>query len=156
MLATTCAALLKRGARGFTLIELLVVLAIMAAATAGVVLALRDGASVALEREALRLSALLESGRAQSRMSASPVRWRVTAGGFEFDGLPGTTLPNHWLSKDVRSDLVGDVLLGPEPIIGPQKIVLVSVSDPGRRLTLATDGVHPFTVLADEEGKVLP
>ena len=84
------------------------------------------------------------------------MRWRVTAGGFEFDGLPGTALPNHWLSKDVRSDLVGDVLLGPEPIIGPQKIVLVSVSDPGRRLTLATDGVHPFTVLADEEGKVLP
>jgi general secretion pathway protein H len=112
-------------------------------------LALRDGASTTLEREAQRLGALLESARAQSRMSASPVRWHVTAGGFAFDGLPGTTLPSTWLSSDVRSDKVGDVVLGPEPIIGPQQIALISISEPTRSLTLATDGVHPFSVLAD-------
>jgi general secretion pathway protein H len=137
--------------RGFTLIEVLVVLAIMAVATAGVVMALRDGASTVLEREAQRLGALLESARAQSRMSASPVRWRVTQAGFEFDGLPGSALPGQWLSNDVRSDRVGDVVLGPEPIIGPQQITLLSISDPTRSLTLATDGVHPFAVLADSQ-----
>ena len=136
-------------ARGFTLIELLVVLAIMAIATAGVVIALRDGASTALEREAQRLSALLESARAQSRMTAVPVRWRVTPDGFMFEGVTGPVWPSTWLNTDVRSDRVGEVLLGPEPIIGPQQIQLVSLSDPSRRLTLATDGVHPFTVQAD-------
>ena len=134
--------------QGFTLIELLVVLAIMAVASAGVVMALRDGAVSALEREAQRLGALLESARAQSRMSASPVRWRVTATGFVFEGLPGPDLPSTWLSADVRCDTAGEVLLGPEPIIGAQQISLVSISDPSRSLTLATDGVRPFAVQA--------
>jgi len=141
----------KRGAwnDGFTLIEVLVVLAIMAVATAGVVVSLRDGASTVLEREAQRLGALMESARAQSRMSASPVRWHVTPTGFIFEGLPGTALATTWLSNDVRSDRVGDVVLGPEPIIGPQQIALISVSDPTRSLILATDGVHPFAVRTD-------
>ena len=135
--------------KGFTLIELLVVLAIMAVASAGVVMALRDGAASALERDAQRLGALLESARAQSRMSASPVRWRATETGFLFEGLPGSTLPSTWLSPDVRAERAADVVLGPEPIIGPQQIALVSVSDPTRSLVLATDGVHPFAVRAD-------
>jgi general secretion pathway protein H len=72
--------------RGFTLLELLVVVAIMAIATAGVGLALRDSSRTMLEREAQRLMALLESARAQSRMSANPIRWRTTDKGFFFDG----------------------------------------------------------------------
>ena len=135
--------------RGFTLIELLVVLAIMAVATAGVVMSLRDGTSTALERDAQRLGALLESARAQSRMSASPVRWRATETGFVFEGLPGSTLPSTWLSADVRADRTSDLVLGPEPIIGPQQIALLSVSDPTRSVVLATDGVHPFAIRAD-------
>jgi general secretion pathway protein H len=58
--------------RGFTLLELMVVVAIVALATAGVSLALRDSDATQLEREALRLSALLESARAQSRTSGVP------------------------------------------------------------------------------------
>jgi general secretion pathway protein H len=135
---------------------LLVVLAIMAVATAGVVMALRDGSSTALEREAQRLVALLESGRAQSRMSASPVRWHATETGFAFEGLPGLPLPTNWLGTDVRTERSGTVLLGPEPIIGPQQIDLVSVTDPSRRLTLATDGVHPFAVRADDGTQASP
>ena len=65
-----------RRARGFTLLELLVVISIMALATAGVGLALRDGGQQALEREGERLAVLLESARAQSRASGVPVRWR--------------------------------------------------------------------------------
>ena len=110
---------------------------------------MRDGAPSALEREAQRLSALLESARAQSRMAGNPVRWRATDAGFVFDGLPGTVLPSAWLSNDVRADRPMALILGPEPIIGPQAIRLVSISDPTRSLILATDGVHPFAVVAD-------
>jgi general secretion pathway protein H len=136
--------------RGFTLIELLMVVAIMAIATAGVGLALRDTSGTALEREAQRLAVLLDSARAQSRMTANPVRWRPTATGFVFEGLAkGTSFPSTWLGPDVRAAVANVVVLGPEPIIGPQQIRLVSTSDPSRSLILATDGIRPFSVLSD-------
>ena len=69
------------------------VVAIMALATAGVSLAMRDSAQTQLEREAQRLAALLESARAQSRASGVPVRWQPTETGFRFDGLPPENLP---------------------------------------------------------------
>jgi general secretion pathway protein H len=136
--------------RGFTLIELLMVVAIMAIATAGVGLALRDTSGTALEQDAQRLAVLLDSARAQSRMTANPVRWHPTASGFAFEGLPaGVTFPSSWLSQDVRAASASAILLGPEPVIGPQQIRLVSVSQPSRSLVLATDGVRPFSVVAD-------
>ncbi len=136
--------------RGFTLIELLMVVAIMAIATAGVGLALRDTSGTALERDAQRLAVLLDSARAQSRMTANPVRWRPTATGFVFEGLAkGTSFPSTWLGQDVRAAVANVVVLGPEPIIGPQQIRLVSISDPSRSLILATDGIRPFSVLSD-------
>lgn len=139
----------RQCASGFTLLELLVVLAIMAVATAGVSLSLRSSSATALEREAQRLAVLLESGRAQSRMTANPVRWRPTATGFSFEGLTApATLPSNWLSPDVQAAGAASVLLGPEPVIGPQQIRLVSISEPARSLTIATDGVRPFSVLA--------
>jgi len=52
-----------QGARGFTLLELLVVIALIAIATAGASLALRDSADSALDRDAQRLAALLETAR---------------------------------------------------------------------------------------------
>lgn len=137
---------------GFTLLELMVVVAIMAMATAGVSLAMRDSSQSQLEREAARLAALLESARAQSRMTANPVLWRTTGSGFVFDGLPASTTPSNWLGNDVVASTGngnGAVVLGPEPIIGPQRIRLASLSQPARSLTIATDGVHPFQVLAD-------
>ena len=63
-----------RNAYGFTLLELLVVISIMAIATAGVGLALRDSGQTQLEREGERLAALLDSARARSRASGVPVR----------------------------------------------------------------------------------
>ena len=134
---------------GFTLIELLVVVAIMAIATAGIGLSLRDSSATALERDAQRLAVLLESARSQSRMTGNPVRWRPTATGFSFEGLSGAAYPFNWLSYDVRTAGIGFVVLGPEPVIGPQQIRLVSSSDPTRSLTLATDGIRPFSVLTD-------
>jgi general secretion pathway protein H len=132
--------------RGFTLLELLVVIAIMALATAGVSLALRDSTDTQLEREAQRLGALLEAGRAQARMASAVVRWRATPTGFVFEGLPGAPLPTQWLGDDVRASGTTALVLGPEPIIVPQQVQLVSISNPSRSLTLATDGIRPFAV----------
>jgi general secretion pathway protein H len=131
---------------GFTLLELLVVVAIMAIASAGVSFALRDSQATQLEREAQRLAALLESGRAQSRSSGIPVRWYPTPGGFRFDGVPAKALPDHWLSETTQVRGTAALQLGPEPIIGRQEVVIESSAMPGRSLMVATDGLRPFAV----------
>ena len=159
-----------RPAPGFTLLELLVVLAIVAMASVGVGFAMRDGTQTQLEREALRLSALFESARARAQISGIPVRWRVTTQGFQFEGLPPSErseddLPQAWLDADTtasvdtpaiasaarQSRVPGQpdtLLLGPEPIIEPQGVTLLSRSQPAQHVRLATDGVRPFTVQA--------
>ena len=134
-----------RRARGFTLLELLVVVSIMALATAGVGLALRDGSQQSLEREGERLAALLESARAQSRASGVPVRWRAVEGGFRFDGLRAGALPTQWLDNSTRVRGPGSLVLGPEPLIGPQQVILVQPQHPEHALRVATDGLRPFT-----------
>ncbi|MBC5765013.1 prepilin-type N-terminal cleavage/methylation domain-containing protein [Ramlibacter albus] len=134
---------------GFTLIELLVVVAIIAFATAGVSFALRDTADTQLEREAQRLSALFETARVQSRTSGLAVRWHPVEGGFRFDGLPPDTLPTNWLSAETTVRGTVTVVLGPEPIIPPQAVVLSSSAAPDRSLRIATDGLRPFAVSAE-------
>lgn len=138
-------------AHGFTLIELLIVLAIVALASTLAVLAVRDPQASALEREADRLSALLEAARAESRASGLTVRWVPApasdppgAAHFRFLGLPAAlSLPQTWLNPEVSAEVVGGrgLLLGPEPLIGAQRVTL-RLGD--RRLTLATDGLLPF------------
>ena len=132
--------------KGFTLLELLVVVAIIAIASAGVAFALRDNSQTLLERDAARLAALFESARAQSRATGVPVRWRLTTDGFAFDGLPARTLPERWLGTDTVARNTTPVLLGPEPVIGRQEVVLQSISLPNQALRIATDGARPFTV----------
>ncbi|MGV3725116.1 prepilin-type N-terminal cleavage/methylation domain-containing protein [Hydrogenophaga sp.] len=143
-------------AHGFTLLELMVVLVIVAFATAGVSLALRDDGATRLEREGLRLTAMLESARAQSRTSGLPVVWRSLPQGFEFIGLPtqaGTGSlagPRPWLNQDTQAQVLQPpgaqtLVLGPEPLIAAQRLMLVQGD---RRITLGTDGLSPFTVLA--------
>ena len=138
----------RHRARGFTLLELLVVVAIMALATAGVGLALRDSGQTLLEREAQRLAALLEAGRAQSRASGLPVRWQAVAGGFRFDGLPQGQLPTQWLNAGTQVRGPSALVLGPEPLIGPQQVLLAHADHPERALRVATDGLRPFAVEA--------
>lgn len=153
--------------RGFTLLELMVVVSIAALATAGATLALRDSQATQLEREALRLSAMLEAARAQSRTSGVPVVWRMRTQGFEFTGPTPSTQddrpkasssevwgPREWLDPDTRAQVLvpagaQTLVLGPEPLIAAQQLVLMQGD---RKLTLTTDGIAPFVVTSGESG----
>jgi general secretion pathway protein H len=139
----------RRPWRGFTLLELMVVVSIVAIASAGVAFALRDAGGAPLEREAQRLAALLESARAQSRLTGQPVRWVATGQGFRFDGLAREKLPEQWLTPETRVVGPGVLLLGPEPIIPPQAVVLTSTAHPERTLRIATDGLRPFGIAGE-------
>lgn len=146
----------------------MVVVAVIALAAAVVSLALRDSAQDLLEQEGARLAALFESARAEARASGVAVRWlprplrteRPAVGeipaDFTFVGLPESTgLPRRWLTRGVTATVIGapDVVLGPEPLIGAQRIVL-SLDE--HRLTLATDGLGPFVVSGDTTAMVPP
>lgn len=145
----------RRAAAGFTLIELLLVLLIIVMVSGLASLALRDGGEARLEREALRLAALLEAGRAEARASGLAVRFELAGDGerqggdadFRFIGLPpDSTLPRRWLDSEVlaRIDGARALRLGPEPLIGAQRIVL---SLGQRQRVLATDGLLPFALV---------
>jgi general secretion pathway protein H len=146
----------RRRARGFTLIELLVVVAIIAISAAVITLALRDGTADRLAREGERLATLLEAARAESRIAGVPVWWRpaddADAPGFRFVGLAAgaPNLPTQWLDRDVHAVVVGapQVQLGPEPLIGAQRIELQLQR---QRLIVGTDGLSPFAVQTAEQ-----
>lgn len=147
--------------RGFTLIELMVVVALIAIASAVASLALRDPAATRLDQEGARLVALLEAARTEARASGLPASWeprpeQVGAEGFRFVGLPPATgLPSNWLNPGVTADVVGAraVLLGPEPLIGAQRIVL-HLGD--QRLQIETDGLGPFVVSNEASASARP
>ena len=151
----------SRVGSGFTLIELLLVLVLIALSSGLVSLALRDADANALEREAARLGALLETGRAASRASGLPVVFALgttAIGGttaidgslpvvdFKFVGLAlGSELPSRWLRPDMQASLgqARALALGPEPLIGAQRIVLRLGE---RQLAVVSDGLGPFAV----------
>lgn len=136
-------------AAGFTLIELIIVVALIAVASAVTSLALRDPAATRLDQEGARLVALLEAARTEARASGLTASWepRTAQNGatsFRFNGLPPSSeLPTNWLTEGVHADIADAraVPLGPEPLIGAQRIVL-RLGD--QSLTLTTDGLGPF------------
>ncbi len=149
----------SRFSRGFTLLELMVVIAIVGITTAVVSFAIPDPSTTRLEREAARLIALLESARAQARTGAMTVLWIPQSSGneadFQFLGLPPALQPPlQWLDRDVRAEVVGakSVVLGPEPMIGAQSVIL-RVDE--KQIIVGTDGLLPFEVItgqvADEQ-----
>jgi general secretion pathway protein H len=151
--------------RGFTLLELLVVLTIIAIGTAGVTFAFRDSQATVLEREAERISVILETARVQSRSSGVSLAWVPLPQGFVV--LPASVLAasrelqinassvSPWLSNELRAQVLAgsaqggaernatSLLLGAEPMIAPAAVVL-SLGE--RQLRIATDGLRPFAV----------
>jgi general secretion pathway protein H len=153
---------------GFTLLELLVVMAVIAVGVSLVVLTLPDRDAARLDEEGARLTALLESARAESRTSGVAVVWvpRAADDGvfepqgetihFRFVGLPrGLALPKRWLDDRVSAQIVGSskVVLGPEAILPAQRVVLTLGE---RRLELATDGLGPFALAEPLSGNEAP
>ncbi|MES2089750.1 MAG: prepilin-type N-terminal cleavage/methylation domain-containing protein [Pseudomonadota bacterium] len=143
-----------RTARGFTLIELMVVVALIAITTAVVAFAVPDPSSTRLEREAARLSAILESARVQARAGAMTVVWVPESKGdavdYQFLGLPAELMPPlKWDTREVKAEVIGarSIVLGPEPVIGAQS-VLLRLED--KQIILSTDGLSPFGVLTGE------
>ena len=144
------------GSAGFTLIELMIVVVLIAVASSVASLALRDPASTTLEREGTRLAALLEGARSYARASGLATYWEPRTAnpevpGFRFVGLPPSDdLPSGWLEPGVSAEVVGAraIILGPEPLIPAQRIVL-RLRD--QRLLLATDGLGPFAVAAETD-----
>jgi general secretion pathway protein H len=134
------------------LIELMVVVTLIAVATAGVSLSLRDSAMDALERDAERLAAVLESARAQSRASGAAVFWQAQASGYALQGLPRPAPAQAWLSGQTRVQPIPAVVLGPEPLIPPQQIELYSANQPQQRLWVQSDGLRPFAVQRSPQG----
>jgi general secretion pathway protein H len=136
------------------MIELMVVITLIAIGSAVASLALRDPAATRLDQEAARLVALLEAARAEARADGLAASWQPrptteAASGFRFDGLPRTAeLQTNWLNAGVTADIPGAraIVLGPEPLIGAQTIVL-KLDD--KTLVLSTDGLGPFVIGAD-------
>jgi len=137
----------------------MVVVAIIAIAAGVAALALRDPAATRLDREAVRLAALLDAARAEARTLGIPARWTPlpaeprdpAADHFRFVGLPASSqLPTHWLEEGVSAQVIGEpaLLLGPEATIGPQRVELSLAQ---QRILIGTDGIGPFQVI-DEQG----
>jgi general secretion pathway protein H len=145
---------------GFTLMELMVVVAVIAIASVGVMFAIPDASTTALERDAQRLAALLDSARAQSRASGLAVTWKPTDEGFMFEGIAKiknsktgeledlVKFPTTWLNNETHVALASRLVLGPEPIIAQQEVVLHHAA---RSLTLATDGIRPFGIKSSDQ-----
>lgn len=150
----------RNRARGFTLIELMVVMALVAISIATVTFAIPDPSNTRLEREAARLIALLESARTQARAGAMTVLWVPQPNGpeadYQFLGMPPALMPPlKWLEPEVRAEVVGakSIVLGPEPVIGPQSVIL---RIDAKQIIVATDGLSPFDVLNGEPDAAPP
>lgn len=135
-----------RRSRGVTLLELLVVVALMALASAGAALALRDSPQHRIDQEAQQLLAWLEAARGQARTRGVVVHWMPVPQGHVLEGLPPGAMPAmglRWHDPDVRV-IGGPLVLGPEPLLAAQSVVLQLASQPAAQVRLGTDGVRPF------------
>lgn len=142
-------------------------IAVIALGTAGVALAMRDTGQTLLEREAVRLAALLDAARSQSRASGVRVTWQARldesgASVMDWRGLRSKEpLPTHWLDTQTRVVAGGvptreatggatgvalsatALVLGPDPVIMPARVRLKWGTD---TRDVVTDGVGAFTV----------
>lgn len=142
--------------RGLTLLELLVVLAIIGLSLALVSLSLRPSTDRVLLRDASRLQAQLEAARVQARAQGLWISWHPEAKGYRWQTNPAPPTPSglamfarveSWSNPHIRSLTSEAVLLGPEPILAPARIVLEWREGAERaQLEIVSDGLGPFAV----------
>lgn len=142
----------------------MVVVALIAITTAVVAFAVPDPSSTRLEREAARLTAILESARVQARSGAMTIYWIPESSGkgddYQLVGLPEAFMPPlKWDAPEVKAEVVNgtggigqrkSIVLGPEPVIGAQSIIL-RLED--RQIIIGTDGLSPFDVITGAPGE---
>lgn len=131
----------------------MVVVSLVALATAGVSMALRDTSASQLEREGQRVAALLEAARAQARGNGVAAIWKTVPGGFAIDQTqrpwlaPGTVAQLERMTQPAPHEASNPnpqrMVLGPEPLMAPTSLRLTLE---GRSLWLSTDGLRPFSV----------
>jgi general secretion pathway protein H len=100
------------------------------------------------------LIAILESARNQARAGAMTVVWVPQSNGtdadYQFLGMPAALMPPlKWMEPEVRAEVVGakSIVLGPEPVIGPQSVML---RIEGKQIIVGTDGLSPFDVMTGQ------
>lgn len=129
----------------------MVVIFILGVVSLGVSFVLPNPVQQHLQQEGRRLVAMLETARTESRSRGIPIWATSSPEGLwlQRHGLPDELLP--WLKADTHAQVMGNpsrsaLILGPEPIIVPQRIRLWHQ---GQSLILATDGIGPFKPLKD-------
>ena len=60
------------------------------------------------------------------------------------EGLQSGSRRSEWLQPPVAVRTDGDIILGPEPLIGAQAITLSYPNRNAQAVIVATDGVRPF------------
>ena len=151
---------LPRRAAGFTLLELLVVLAIVAIGTASAVLAFRPQHEQVLQSTAHRVAAQLESTRALSRASGIAIHAFAAENPAALVMEPKlTNLGNIVLPDGMQAQVgasgqnpgaVQTLRLGPEPLIGAQRLRLALASG---SIWIISDGLRPFEVRNSLDGE---
>ena len=91
----------------------------------------------------------------EAMLAASDLNWLILRpslvvgrGAFGGTGLVRAlaAMPGQWLDAGTTVRAPTLLVLGPEPLIGPQQVLITHQAYPERTLRIATDGVRPFTV----------
>jgi general secretion pathway protein H len=141
---------------GWTLLELMVVLAIFAIAVGSVQLSMPNPAQLAVERDAKRLAAKLQTERITARAQGQRRYWLAQEQGFAWavsNGLAsGLQIDKKepWEGAETRLAAgyeQSQLRLGPDPVLPAQHVLLTTTG--GAFSTnlwwVGTDGISPFT-----------
>ena len=133
---------------GFTLIEMIVVLALVALVSGLVALGVRPSPQHQLSREGERLALWLEFVRTQSRSQGDWVQVQVDRSGAQALGARPDAVGTgrlNWLYTDTSPMTAVTLILGPEPVLPPQHVLLLSTADDRARVRVGTGGLGPWT-----------
>ena len=110
-------------------------------------MALRDPAASQLDHEAVRLAALLEGARAESRASGVAVRFELVneppaEQSFRFVGLPSAEpLPTRWLAEGVSADDLRNIAAATLEVTSPPSRASATISLAGAPSSLAGSSI---------------